>query len=518
MATTPAPQPGNCPGSDARRRNGSRDEDEGSRRYRTVYVDFQDFETRLASRHCDTGRGRYAPIIAATNGDTTPPTNGKSAHPALKPATVDGKVDGVRLNVQDAARAVLTWVAATLDGDDPAALRQTLDQCLRPGPDIERVNFAEIARQINETLGTDYSAKRIGTAIRHLRKAHAQAVAKQHAAAAPGASDASPASGGGGGVGRSRLRELREQLGDGELAPEMLAAEVLATVRWAAGRLIDNGYGEGIPDTADLEGLRAAIDRSAPSAPAGATPNGNGHAKKVAEKVAEKVSGTFSPVATLATTLKRAEADPDPELAVRLVIDGAAVVRHLMGPRSLPGVMAELNVLVVGRSLLDSPDYTRRLLTLADAAEALHEDDATDKLQRRLRRLPEDRRVPSPRRVASYCLNNVATHLLQRLFLGELTGGQHLAVASACIERMKQGDSGFQLLRPTQIIALTTVAKLTSDGSGAQDEFRRLGERDALAVLEDLAKYDNCPSIVKAARDHAVAVFPTLEHRLIYAG
>jgi len=57
MATTPAPQPADAP----RRRHGAGDEDEGSRRYRTVYVDFHKFETKLGSRHCDTGRGRYAP-------------------------------------------------------------------------------------------------------------------------------------------------------------------------------------------------------------------------------------------------------------------------------------------------------------------------------------------------------------------------------------------------------------------------------------------------------------------------
>ena len=114
------------------------------------------------------------------------------------------------------------------------------------------------------------------------------------------------------------------------------------------------------------------------------------------------------------------------------------------------------------------------MLKLADAAAALHDDDATRSYLNWVRRLPEDARVPSPLRVSSYCLNNAATRILQRLYLGQIEGDDWLARAGDAIATMHQRDAGFRLLKATWAIQHTVTAHLTGDTSGVDAFFAEM--------------------------------------------
>jgi hypothetical protein len=398
--------------------------------------------------------------------------------------TVDDQLDPVRKNVKDAAKAVLTWLAQAVDHGEDVNLDDVLDACLRPGPDSTRVNFNALTEQINATLGTDFTAKRIRTAVRHLRQARRQAARRTPRTRKPCPLDASLAL-------HDRIAEARAQEADGSLE---LALDILAAIRSAAGRLIDHDFGEGIPDAIDPQTLATRF--------AELRFDGSGHdASRAIER--------------LLRTLR--DCDGDPEADMRLVIDGTRVVTDLAGADSLAGVMARLNVLVAGRYLLDSATYVQRLVALADRAEQLHDEAATKKLLRRVKDLPEDRRIPSPLRVASYCLNNAATHVFDRLLDGRLRGEALLGLARRCVERMQQRDSGFQLLRVTRLIEAVTVAQLSHDDTAVRNLITGWGESTTLRVLEDLAKFDNNALMVRAAEHHAAAALPALHRRLIRA-
>ncbi|MEL7087464.1 MAG: hypothetical protein AAGL98_03335, partial [Planctomycetota bacterium] len=84
------------------------------------------------------------------------------------------EVAGVRKNVRDSARAVLSWLAAVVGHEGKTDLDDILDRCLRPGPDIERVNYAAMAADIFRVTGVELTAKRVQTAVSHLRAAHAK--------------------------------------------------------------------------------------------------------------------------------------------------------------------------------------------------------------------------------------------------------------------------------------------------------------------------------------------------------
>lgn len=422
-----------------------------------------------------------------------------ASRPRTRPrllTTIDAEADQLRANVQDAARAVLTWVAAVVDHEPGCDLDGVLDRCLRPGPDVESVNYTALAQEINRTAQVNLSPKAVATAVRRLRESH-QRKANQ--------------------MQRDALRQKLEAL-HGRLhanyaalidsAPTQhdelrrsVGVEVLGAVRRAAGRLIDSDYGEGIPQQIDIDLLESRF------------------LDFVRDLVRQLPSGAGSP---LETDLRRllltlGDYDRSAECDMRLVVDGGRVVADLMGPDSLPGVMAQLNVLVAGRSMLDSELYVAEMFRLADIATLLHEDAATKKLLNYIHRLPEEQRLPTPLRVASYCLNNAATHLFERLFRGEIAeAAPALEKAVAALERMRRRDSGFALIAVTQIIHLTTQAQLSGDDAAVRAHFRQLGKAKALELLESLIKFDNCRELVAAARAHAVAALPELKHQLIH--
>ena len=122
----------------------------------TLYVDFAQLEASLSVQEAR----RLHEQTASTN-----------HRRAKRITTVKDEVVGLRRNVQDAARAVLRWLASVTEHRGRVDLDRVLDKCLRPGSDTTAVNYTALAQEINQTLSTDLSPKRIQTAIRHLRDA-----------------------------------------------------------------------------------------------------------------------------------------------------------------------------------------------------------------------------------------------------------------------------------------------------------------------------------------------------------
>lgn len=441
---------------------------------RVRYVDFADLEAKMTGR-----------AVA----DAQPDARATPGRRII--TTVDKAADDVRANVRDAARAVLAWVAAVTDADAEETLNDVLDRCLKPGPDIERINYTQLAAEIASTLDLDITAKRVRSAIRHLRKAHE---GRTHDMAKPSL--------------KQKLGQLHERLARGyasivdqrdehDALRREMALGILGAVRAAAGRVIDFAYGEGIPARVDVDELESRF------------------LDFVRDQVRDDAVGDVE--ADLKRLLLTLGAyDLSAESDMRLVVDGSRVVADLAGPDSLPGVMAQLNVLVAGRDLIDDELYVAEMSRLAEAAEALHDDPATRSLLNWIRRQPEDQRIPSPLRVASYCRNNAATRLGDRVFLGALDdAAAWLDRADQQLARMRERDGGFELIKVTELILLTAAAQQTGDAEAVTAHLQSLGDAAALDLLEKLARFDNCAPLVHAAQRHAVAALPALKHKLI---
>lgn len=456
--------------------------DQRPRYPRTFYVDFAKLEATAA------------PMADTRDDDRRGVSRGRVT-------TVDDEVNGLRRNVRDAAGAVLTWLASVTQHDAPGDLDRVLDKCLRPGADTTAVNYAALAQEINQALGVDLSAKRVQTAVRHIRDAATKQQAHKKLAQdtqAPTLAQRFDAL-------QNRLRTNHDRLvsaqgGGNHTLRRAVAHDVLCVLRSAAGRLIECGFGEGIPQRVDLDATRQRF-------------------MAFVRRVVRDGLGADSR-GTLREDLDRLlkalnEHDDTAEADMRLVVAGACVVGDLAGPGSLPGLMARLNVLMVGRPMLESEFFVSQMLKLADAAGGLIGDRDTHAYLSWVRLQPQDRRTPSPNRVRSYCLNNAATHVLQRLHTGELTGAHWFDTAQQCFDTMMKHDRGFQLLKTTEAIMLCVLAGLTGSAEPCRDFFSQLGRAKSLDLLRDLARFDNSDVLNRLVRRRAEAVHAGIASQLL---
>jgi hypothetical protein len=455
--------------------------DARAQRPQTFYVDFAEFERTSAVR---------------ARSETT------RAPGPQRVSTVEAEVAGLRSNVRDTARAVLTWLSSVTQHDNEDSLDTVLDRCLRPGPDASKLNYAALAEEINRSLGVDLSAKRVQTAIRHLRgEAEPNGAAGASVSESPSVAQRFEAL-------SERLRVNHDALLSGQEAAgrslgRSVAHDVLCALRNAAGRLIENGFGEGIPDRVDLDATRDRFLAFVHGVVRRGTATG----------VGGRESTLRVDLGRLLSALHDYDASTDADM--QLVVTGAAVVGALAGPGSLPGLMARLNVLMVGRPMLETDFFVAQMLELADAAGLLIGDTPTRSYMGWVRNQPEDRQTPSPNRVRSYCLNNAATHILQRLVAGELVGGKWFETAQHCFDTMKKHDRGFKLLWTTEAIMLSTLAELTGSDQAVCDFFERLGSKKSLDLLADLRRYDNSDALNRLVRTYAVSVHLEIKGQLL---
>jgi hypothetical protein len=459
--------------------------DELRQRPRTIYVDFARLESTVAGT--DAVRA-YRPEYD------------KAVPAARRVTTVDDEVTGLRVNVQDAARAVLTWLASVTQHDSDGNLDRVLNRCLRPGADASAVNFAAMADEINQSLGMDLSAKRVQTAVRHLR----DAAAKNRDQASVVQTDTKPTLTQRFDALHTRLQANHDKLinDQGQASDTLrraIAHDVLGVLRASAGRLIECGFGEGIPQHVDLDATRQRFLVFVQH-----TARGLGSDESCS--VRDDLSRLLSALQNHDDT---AEAD------MQLVVAGANVVADLAGPDSLPGLMARLNILMAGRPMLESDFFVSQMLELADAAGNLIDDKATHAYLGWVRHQPEDRQTPSPNRVRSYCLNNAATHILERLHTGELAGGHWFETAQLCFATMKKHDRGFKLLKTTEAIMLCVLAEMTGSTEPSREFFKRLGQAKSLDLLCDLRKFDNSDALNRLVRHGVIAVYPQLKGQLL---
>lgn len=451
---------------------------------RTVFVDFAKLEAEM------TGRGAGSARQHACD---------RPARPRRIIQRTDRATRDVRANVQDAARAVTAWVALVVDHQRDTDLDEILSQCLRPGPDPTQVNYTALTEQIEQTLGVKLSVKRVQTAIRHLRQA---------AEPTPGVAR-EPDTMNGIDALRQRLNANYQALvgSDADEATESLrrtiGTSVLSAVRAAAGRVIECDFGEGIPRSIDVDELE------------------NRFLDFIRDMVREgvlSVGEDDSPEADLKRLLvSLTDYDGTMTADMRIVVDGSRVTASLMGPDSLPGLIGQLNVLVAGRYLIDSEIYLAEMHRIAEAAAGLSDDAETRSYLNWARRQPEDERVPSPVRIASYARNNLATHLLERLYTGEIkdSPSQRRRAANA-ITAMKERDSGFRLIAVTEAIHHCVIDHLEGEGDRTERYFQAMGEEKSLNVLEDLYRFENNAELANAVAERAYAAFPELRERLIH--
>ncbi|MEM1211419.1 MAG: hypothetical protein AAGI68_03890 [Planctomycetota bacterium] len=455
-----------------------------------------------------TGAGRLRTVLADPD-RLMRVADPRSEMPSVEPVSGDGpawvgrvgeSIEPLRANVKDAARAVLTWLAAVVDHRGERPVDDVLAACLRPGQSIEGVDYAALAALVSAHSGMELTAKRVQTAVRHLRSHQASQTVETPTPVSDRLAELDEHL-------RERFDELTEDGADGSTT----AIEVLTAVRGATGRLTAYDFAEGL-DAADRAGRSVAG-------------NTDGLRRRFASA---QLDGDADSSERTAQLLRRllvvlAEHDGTAESDMKLVLCGSALVCRLTGSSSLPGVMARLNVLVAGRGLIEHGDYVTRMEALADQAEALHGDAATRTLLHRLGRGPKADRLPTPRRVASYALNNAATRLIHRRFTGELEGvlGESaLARAAAYLDRIKSADSGFALVPSTE--AMLRVAEDREAGrlpggagSAARSFFEAMGVEKAEDVVEHLLRHESCRGLVEAVRGVAAGVYSCLYEDLI---
>ncbi|MCC6680816.1 MAG: hypothetical protein IT445_07925 [Phycisphaeraceae bacterium] len=440
-----------------------------ARRYRTVFVDPDLLRHAADRRTHDTPRDHAVRLIG-----------------------VERHVAGVRRNVRDAARAVLVWLASVMEQQD-GDLNALLNDCLRPGPDAAGLNYAALTEKVNACCGCNLSAKRVRTAVENLRHVSADTARRNHT---PSSSLV------------ERLAQTRRRLAanyDQLIAAETphraevrraIGTELLAALRLAAHRLIEKPYAEELSAAFDppaLEGRLLAFVRDA---------------------VKHQPLELEGDLQRILRSLGRADQTPESDMAI--VVASAKAVCGLLGPDSLPGVLAQLNVLVVGRDMLGTPLYVSELARLAELAEALHSDRAAQQYQNWARRLDESARVPTAIRVASFARNNLATHILQRLITQAIKDvATYLPLAESAIEAMRRSDGSFRLLPVTQAIHATALAELGIDERVVHEMFSTMEVDAATQLLADLADFDSSRAVVQAVRRRAIEAQPALRFRLI---
>lgn len=417
------------------------------------------------------------------------PSSGK---PRRMMRRVDDSVKDIRANVKDAAQAVATWVASVVNHDAlQPQLNEVLDKCLRPGPQLDQINYTALAQHINQSMHTDLSPRRVQTAIEHLRAKRQTTTMTQPK---PKLQDQLSAL-------HLDLQANHQQLLDTtgkeqDTLYRRIGTEILAIVRVAAGRLIENDFGEGIAEDIDIDQVESRF------------------LDFVRDSVQDHQGNTLTrDLHKLLVDL--CDYDGSATCDMRLVVNGSRVVCDLQGPDSLPGVMAQLNVLVAGRHVLDSELYVAELHRLAESAYALKNDDSTTTYLNWVKRQETDRRVPSPVRVSSYCLNNLATHIYDRIFTGELTDtAKWLPKADGALTRTRQRDSGFDLIPITEMVGLVAHAQRKDDPTIVREHLTQLGESKTIDLLIKLIRFDNCQALVTCAREHALAVYPQINQQI----
>lgn len=451
----------------------------------THFVDWQAMEHQLTARQVAHREPRAGPH--------------RSTRRLL--TSVDEEAGAIRTNVRDSAAAVVQWLASVMDHEGAMGPDEVVDRCLRPGPDLGRINYAAMADEINRQLAVGMTAKRLRTAIAHLRARHAAKPLQMHA-------EPSPVSRGLSALRNSlqthHLALTAEEPAGHEILRRRIGLEILAAVRCAAGRIIENDYGEGIPEQIDLNDLEDAFLDWV-------------RHRRVVAPHDDCVRTRSDDLHRLLVTICDYEASVDCD--IRLVLAGHRVVTSLFGPGSLPGILGELNVLVAGRSLIDSPTYVAELLRLARAATRLHDDPDTRRLIQWARRRREVPGTPSPLRVRSYCLNNACTHVLEQLHRGTMSNPvRWVTHAATWFRQMTRRDSGFELVRTTHVLLLTVEAHLTGNVEPVRSHFRGLGRQRTLDVIRDMYRFDSCVALCRAAESQAATALPAVRHQLLHAG
>lgn len=255
-------------------------------------------------------------------------------------------------------------------------------------------------------------------------------------------------------------RQLREQS----------ALEIINLVRGAASRVLPAEYGAGIRDTdvRELEGI-------------------------LLEFATRMQRESKSPPGTLATDLTRllqllgsynSKCVAD-DLAI--VESGSRVVIDLVGQRHHCGLLAQLNVIVVLRDALPWNDYVDEMQRLATAAIQLRNDDETKRFGSWMRHklTPEDR-LPSPGRLASYCLGNLVFRSLDAILALEATD---LSQVRTAILQVRKQDGSFEQLPWYELAVAAVTCARTEDSSEIKAVICNRGKDAIMQTISQILKH-----------------------------
>jgi hypothetical protein len=275
-----------------------------------------------------------------------------------------------------------------------------------------------------------------------------------------------------------------------------VATDVIGVVRSQASQYIPKQFGEGIPKSVHCAELRTRI---------------RDFLRRVAE--AEKMPANAEELAEdfsrLLKTLR--EYDGSAEHGVELVLTGAQLVIDLTSSRSIWGLFAQLNVLVMAKPLIEPEEYINEMERLASEADIVRADPWTKKCIYWLNRLPKDRRLPGPGRFRSYVMTNNATRRLDGLITGKLqdVAGQ-LAAVQRLLNELRMSKDGFELNGMTELLFQCVRAKLLG-GSQHAEAIRwliDLGKDEAEDLLLKVRDYEDSATLVSLVKSFMLAAYP----------
>lgn len=335
--------------------------------------------------------------------------------------------------------AIVRFFNNVLTGEDR---RDEFENCLCTRKGESRLDYDKVTEYFQEKHGILLAKGQVKCAVSNLRasmKKHIDEMTKKQVGVANRIQDV-----------LSLLNGLHGDLVQldplGQTQRDHAAISILNLVRAVVSHILPADFAENVQD-ADLDEIEGMILNFARSLPAND------------KEQASDFQLLRKDVARLLQVLQDYDVESHSD-DLEIVEIGTRVIIDLVGQDHLCGLFAQLNIIVTIRELITASDYASEMSRLATKATELHKDEQTARLRRRISKLPEEDRLPSPIRLASYCRGNFIFRSLAGCLVGEMNNLEEVQVA---IETVKSLDSGFEEIASWEIAYAAVAETLSFD-------------------------------------------------------
>lgn len=243
--------------------------------------------------------------------------------------------------------------------------------------------------------------------------------------------------------GIARIEESAQRLAEqGELDDtnrERLAQNLITLQRTVTERLLVNGSGDGIASEVDTDKTEAQVFETL-------APIEHGD-----DVLARNVKAIL-------LGISRYDGTPDADFDLNLSAGRLAI--NLVGLRNPIAPLAQLNMILPLKHMMKLAAFHADMLGLADVCEDIHRDPSCRAFVDRARKRSGAERLPSPLRIASYCLVDGATLVLHHVLAEGADPCLWLPRVQEDVERIRRnGDGHYKLVPMTEMLLLVVDAE-----------------------------------------------------------